>query len=212
MVTYVTAGSCTLTANVAVGNSFGAAGGSAQSFTISGAPVFTSASSTTFIEGKVGTFSIKAVGDPTLMQFTESGALPSGVKLSAGGVLSGSPTAEGTFRITITARNGVLPNASQSFSLKVLGALKITTSSLGTATIGTVYSHQLTESGGVSPFTWSNTAPKLPAGLTLSTDGKVTGKVKTNVKHETYSVGISLRDGRLPTHDTTSATLKIAVN
>ncbi len=51
--------------------------------------------------------------------FTEIGSLPAGVTLSTGGVLSGTPTASGSFPITITAANGVTPNATQSFTLTV---------------------------------------------------------------------------------------------
>ena len=41
--------------------------------------------------------------------FTETGSLPTGVTLPPAGVLSGTPTASGSFPITITAANGVTP-------------------------------------------------------------------------------------------------------
>jgi subtilisin family serine protease len=52
-------------------------------------------------------------------------------------------------------------------------ALAITTSSLPTATVNTVYSATLQAIGGTSPYTWSTTG--LPNGLSLATDGKITG-------------------------------------
>ncbi|HTT33968.1 MAG TPA: Ig-like domain repeat protein [Methylomirabilota bacterium] len=47
---------------------------------------------------------------------------------------------------------------------------------LPTATVGQAYSFQLTEVGGVSPFTWSITSGSLPAGLSLnSSTGLISG-------------------------------------
>ncbi|MGD0882140.1 MAG: Ig domain-containing protein, partial [Acidimicrobiales bacterium] len=84
------------------------------------APAITSAASTTFNTGAAGTFTVTATGYPT-PTITESGTLPAGVTFS-GGVLSGTPTATGTFPITLTASNGVGSNATQDFTLtSVLG-------------------------------------------------------------------------------------------
>ncbi len=188
----------------------GAATGSTTVTVTTKAPVFTSPATTTFVKGKLGTFTVKASGYPTTMTFTKTGTLPGGVTLTSAGVLSGTPTTTGTYTVTITASNGVLPNAKQTFTLKVV-AIKITTLTLGTATKGTPYSLQLTEHGGVAPFTWSNTTPTLPAGLTLSSAGKITGTVKSTVTNGNYSVGISVHDNASPTHNTAAAVLKISV-
>src|ERR1019366_7217167 len=98
------------------------------------APAITSASSTTFTEGAAGSFTVTATGSPT-PTITESGALPTGVTFNAG-VLSGTPTANGTFPITFTASNGVLPNAVQNFTLTVNQAPAITSASNTTFTQG----------------------------------------------------------------------------
>ena len=84
-----------------------------------------------------------ATGNPA-PTFTETGA-PSGVTLTTGGLLSGTPTATGTFTITITAANGVTPDATQSFTLTVLG-FHITTTSLPDGVAGQAYSQQLSPS------------------------------------------------------------------
>ena len=173
-------------------------------------PTITSAATTTFVNGTAGRFAVTATSYPTVLQVTEAGTLPAGVTLSGAGVLAGTPTKDGSFPITLTVSNGVNPVATQSFTLKVV-AIKITTLSLGAATRGTAYSRQLTELGGVAPFTWTNTTPKLPAGLTLSATGKITGTVKPTVPPATYTVGISLHDHASPTHNTTTAALKIIV-
>jgi uncharacterized repeat protein (TIGR01451 family) len=52
-----------------------------------------------------------------------SGALPPGLALSANGVLAGMPTQAGSYSgISVTASNGMAPDATQSFSIVVAGA------------------------------------------------------------------------------------------
>lgn len=55
--------------------------------------------------------------------------------------------------------------------------LEITTASLPQGTISVPYSAQLTAVGGTAPYTWSldGSSPALPAGLTLSPSGAITG-------------------------------------
>jgi hypothetical protein len=84
-------------------------------------PVFTSGTTTTFVMGVASTFTATATGFPATI-FSERGALPSGVSLNATtGVLNGTPAAgsAGTYSLTLTAHNGVAPDATQSFTLTV---------------------------------------------------------------------------------------------
>jgi hypothetical protein len=142
------------------------------------APTITTGTSTTFVKGVAGSFTVKATGSPA-PTFSETGALPGGVTLSSAGALTGTPTATGTFPITITASNGVSPNATQSFSLKVVG-VQITNAKLAQGTVGTLYSATLNAVGGATPYTWSLSTGTLPAGLTLSaTKGTITGTPTT---------------------------------
>ena len=90
-------------------------------FEVVGAPPFiTSASSTIFLLGLANTFAVTASGSPS-PTFTATGTMPSGVTLSASGLLSGTPTmgSGGSYLITLTASNGFLPNATQNFTLTV---------------------------------------------------------------------------------------------
>jgi hypothetical protein len=197
--------SITLTAH----NGAGADATQAFVLTVDAAPIITSVSATTFVKGVKGTFYVNATGYPGV-QFSSVGVLPKGVKLSAAGVLSGIPTSQGTFKFNIVASNGTLPNATQSFALKVVSIL-ITTYTLGTATRGKHYSLQLTHQGGVPRFTWSISSPKLPHGLSISGAGKITGTVSQSVAPGTYSVGISIHDSATPTHNIAKTVLKIVV-
>ena len=132
----------------------------------------TSANNVTFTEGSSNSFTTKGAGTPT-PTFTESGTLPGGVTFS-GGVMSGTPTATGTFPITFTATNGIGNPGTQAFTLTVAAGFEITTTSLPAATIGTAYSATLAASGGTKPYTWK--AKGLPKGLKVNkTSGAISG-------------------------------------
>jgi hypothetical protein len=86
------------------------------------APTITSVDSATFTEGTGGIFTVIASGNPD-PTFALSGTLPSGVTFNTtSGILAGTPTTgtAGTYPLIITASNGVLPNATQNFTLTVI--------------------------------------------------------------------------------------------
>jgi hypothetical protein len=97
-----------------------------QAFTITvrQPPAITSAASTTFTAGQPGSFAVTATGAPAVT-LSETGALPAGVTFTNNGngtgTLAGTPASGtgGTYPITITASNGVSPDATQSFTLTV---------------------------------------------------------------------------------------------
>jgi PKD repeat protein len=57
--------------------------------------------------------------------------------------------------------------------------LSVTTTSLAAGTVGTAYSKTLAATGGTTPYTWSIKAGTLPAGLTLSSAGVISGTPTT---------------------------------
>ena len=86
-------------------------------------PLITSVSSAIFIMSSQSNFMITTTGFPTpSIGFT--GALPAGVSFNDNGdgtaSISGAPSSTGTFTLTITATNSYLPDAVQTFSLKVI--------------------------------------------------------------------------------------------
>jgi len=89
------------------------------------APAITSAGSAIFIIGEDNTFTVTATGIPT-PAIQRSGTLPSGVTFTDNGngtaTLAGIPMvgSASVYNLTITASNGVLPNATQNFTLTVL--------------------------------------------------------------------------------------------
>lgn len=72
------------------------------------------------VVGTFYTYTFTATGAPAPTFGLTSGLLPPGLNLATNGVLSGTPTSAGSGsfpNITITASNGVLPDAHQTFSL-----------------------------------------------------------------------------------------------
>ena len=90
--------------------------------TTNAAPIISSTNELTCIVGGSCSFAVVASGTPA-PAIGESGPLPMGVNFSAG-VFSGSPAAgtQGTYNLTINASNGILPNASQAFTLTVVAS------------------------------------------------------------------------------------------
>jgi len=73
-------------------------------------------------EGKVGTpytHVYAASGAVPINYSVTMGALPTGLALSASGRIDGTPTTAGTFEGTVTASNGISPDATQTFSIRV---------------------------------------------------------------------------------------------
>jgi len=124
-------------------------------------------------------------GKPGYTWTVITGSLPTGITLSAAGVLSGAaqcvtPTAScavgsSTFTVQV-ADHGTPQNTAQAtFSIKVLPE-KITTTSLPGGTVGQVYAAtQLTKFGGGTAVTWTVSSGHLPPGLMLSSSGQLTG-------------------------------------
>src|SRR6185503_10524914 len=104
-----------------------------------------------------------------------SGTLPAGLSLSAAGVLSGTPTAAGTSNFSIKVTDNAAAIGTKSFALTINAAPSITTASLPAGDAGTAYSQTLAVTGGTSPFTWSLSSGTLPAGLSLSIAGVLSG-------------------------------------
>lgn len=111
-----------------------------------------------------------------------AGALPAGVSLSSAGVLSGTPTATGTFNFTAQVTDGASATVSRAFSLKIntVTALGFATGSpLPGGTVGVEYGRGIAITGGTSPYTQAVTAGALPPGLGLASNGLVTGTPTT---------------------------------
>jgi choice-of-anchor C domain-containing protein len=163
------------------------AGGSAQSQadqytydSVGTAPVITSADSTTLTAGASGSFTVTTTGDPAAA-ITERGTLPSGVTFTDNGdgtaTLSGTPAAGtgGTYPLTITASNGTVPDAAQSFTLTVDEAPAITSAASATLIGGVGDSVTVSTTG--FPVPALTESGSLPAGVMFTDNGNGTATI-----------------------------------
>ena len=87
------------------------------------------------------------------------------------------------------------------------GQLQITTSpTLPAGTVGTPYSQTLTAAGGTPPYTWSVTSGTVPAGLTFTNAGAISG---TPTAQGTQSLTIQVTDAVAAT---ATASLSLTIN
>lgn len=106
------------------------------------------------------------------------GALPAGLSLnSANGEITGTPTTAGTTSATVMAADSGSPQQTKSatLSIQIYPQLVITTTSIASGTVGTAYSAQLQSTGGSNTITWSVSGGQLPPGLTMGSNGAISG-------------------------------------
>jgi len=84
-----------------------------------------------------------------------------------GGVISGTPTAAGSFTLNVVVKDAAGQTFTVALTLVVAAGVVIQTSSLAPAAVGVSYSQTLAGSGGKTPYVWTVSAGSLPAGLTL---------------------------------------------
>lgn len=122
----------------------------------------------------------------------DSGQLPPGLTLTQlndhTGLVSGIATQEGTFSVWFEVRDCANKSAQAFFTFEVWARrFSIATPALAPAALGSPYSATLGTSGIPSNTTWAVTGGTLPAGLTLSNEGVVSG-TPTAVGASTFTV------------------------
>lgn len=125
--------------------------------------------------GSAYSFTFGRFGGSGNLSFTATNP-PSGLSLTSGGVLSGTPTAAGVFNTTITVTD-LTTNISIGFTYTiVVNAFAITTGGvLPQGQIGSLYSQTLTAPGCGAGCTWVLASGGLPSGMILSSAGVLSG-------------------------------------
>ena len=137
-ITLNTSGIRTLTATYAGDSEFNSSASAGESHTVNEGPAITSANSTTFTVGSAGTFTVTTSGYP-VPSLSESGALPTGVTFVDNGdgtaTLSGTPNpgTAGMYPLIFTASNGIGSDATQNFTLTIIGGPTILTNGVNTS-------------------------------------------------------------------------------
>lgn len=123
-----------------------------------------------------------AGGTAPLKTLMASGSLPPGLNFNAAsGVISGTPTATGTyaFKVQLTDSSAVPYTLTANETINISNPVPPLTLVGGPQPVGEVgipYTTSLTAAGGVTPYAWSIAAGSLPAGLSISpTTGVISG-------------------------------------
>lgn len=159
------------------------------------------ASTVTLDAGVVGTVyadhQLTATGGASPYTWTST-TLPAGLSLSSTGVLSGTPTEAGTTEVTFTVTDVRGKSATTTASITIIAAVHITTdAALPGGVVGTAYSTQLEAAEGTGPYTWSSDV--VPAGLTLSQDGVLSGTPTAATASTTMQITATDHNGKTAT-------------
>ena len=147
--------------------------------------------------GAAYTQAFTAAGGSGSYSYTLTGSLPAGLNFS-GNTVSGTPTAPGSYPITVTATDTVLagPGApftvSGNYTINVPApTITVDPATLPGTTAGLAYNQAISASGGVAPYAFAVTAGILPTGLALGSDGTLSG---TTTASGTFNFTVTATD------------------
>jgi Putative Ig domain len=181
----------------------------------------TSVNNATFVVGTFGTFTVRTSPPVPSATVSFTGTLPQGISFVPNGdgtaTVGGTAAAasEGSYPINITASNGTLPDAMQTFTITVQDAPPvpeaptITSAATGSFTVGTAGTFTITATGTPTPsFTLTGAQPSWLSFID-NTDGTATlsGTPDTD-SALSYSFTITARNGA-STNATQSFTLSV---
>ena len=154
-----------------------------------------------------------------------SGTLPPGLALSTGGDISGTPLITDldpngnakTYNFGVKVTDSQTPTAAfqtASFSITINPLPMVTSTTLPNGTIGLPYTTTLTNSGGLTPFSWScsgaaggSCATVLPPGLSLNaSSGIISGTPTGPAQAYPFTIQVTDADG-----NTASAQVSITI-
>ena len=122
------------------------------------------------------------------------GGLPGGLTLDpTTGVISGTPTTDGTSSFTVEATDSSTPTAqTATASLSLTIGVGLTAPSIPTGTVGHSYSVTLSAQGGNPPYTWklARGSAKLPKGLKLNKHTGVISGTPKRTGTSTFTVEV----------------------
>lgn len=114
----------------------------------------------------------------TAPTWSVEGELPPGLGLNAEtGVISGTPTASGTYSFVVRAALADGRSATKALSIEIMELLAVVPpSEIAPAEVGVPVRIALGATGGRPGYTWSLTGGALPAGIALTAAGVVFGR------------------------------------
>lgn len=155
-----------------------------------------------------------AGGVPPFTWSIPAGSLTSGLALGSSNTssvtISGTPTQEANSAFTIKVQDSAGGVATQSLTIAI-GAplpLSVSTTSLPTGSVNVAYPNTtLQATGGVPSFNWAILSGSLPPGLSLASDGTISG---TPLTAGTFTFTVQVNDSQNPAK-TATANLSISI-
>ena len=162
-------------------------------------PVITTSSLPASEQGVAYSYQVAAI--PAAEVFSATG-LPSGLTISTGGIISGTPTVSGTSQVAVSAVNRA-GTGTATFTLYLAGLSPVITSASTAAVgVGQPFTYQITSDTPGASFGASN----LPLGLNVSAAGLISGTVATP---GTYNVTLEAAN-QLSNYTTAPLTLTVS--
>jgi hypothetical protein len=138
-------------------------------------------------------------GDALYAWAVIAAALPDDVTLAPDGMLSGTPSAAGSFTFTVEVTSAEMTGEAE-LDITIHPALAVATDALPDAVEGQAYAVQLEADGGDGALTWSLEEGDLPAGLSLDADGSISGTA-TALETATFTVRVESGVGQAATRE-----------
>ncbi|WP_280938469.1 IPT/TIG domain-containing protein [Sinorhizobium sp. A49] len=191
-------------------------------YAMANAYTLTVASPTLALTPAAGTLPAGTVGTAHSQTFTASngtapysyaitgGSLPNGLTLSAAGIVSGTPTADGNYSFDVTATDAYGATGSAAYALLVKAPVAVfaftpPAGNLGKTMAGEAYSQQIKATGGTAPLLYSLASGDLPKGMVLNVStGDLTGPLDATSAGN-YTFKIAVRDNHGATGSATYA-------
>jgi hypothetical protein len=174
-------------------------------------PAITSLDSCDALQGTAATCALAATGQPT-PTFSISGN-PSNITLTDNGNATGTVNVSalvgnGVYPITVTAANGVSPNATQTLTITVGTAPTITSTGICDEPVGSAKTCGITTSG--FPIAAIHSATTLPPGFAITDNSNGTGTLglSATIAAGSYSIPITASN----VFGTANQTITVAVS
>ena len=157
----------------------------------------TNPGSQTSTTGSAASLQISASDSASGQTLTYSATgLPTGLSISSSGLISGTPSAAGSFSVKVTATDSTGASGSASFTWTVSSStsgntVTVTNPGSQTGTVGTAASLQVSATDSASGQTLTYSATGLPTGLSISSSGVISG---TPSAAGSFSVTVTAED------------------
>ena len=163
------------------------------SLTATGTSLPTGIVNSTYTNQAITTYVTASGGSGTGYTYSITSGLPAGLSFnSTSDEITGTPTAAGTFTLTVKVTDSASNTTTYTLPLAVFSPISITTASLPAGTVGVAYtSTTLAATGGSGSYTWSATG--LPAGLSINSTGTISG-TPTTATGSPFSVQVTATD------------------